>query len=416
MKEISYPGKKEGAKTELSNGSSTGEFGEIREIEGKYRFIVNAYGELMTLINKNYVYELVNDSWCRTFDKQRADFIGKTVSEVWGEEKFNTEIKEKIDQCLAGKIFNEEDSFIIAGGERRFYSVTYFPFRNSDQEITHVVGVTNDITEKKKAELALKKSENDLRLLNEKQDRYLSIINSDLEQASRYVSSLIPDEIDTPDLKILWKIVPSYQLGGDSFGYHWIDEDHLAMYMLDVTGHGVGAALHSVSALQMLRFETLTDTDFRIPHEVLAGLNNVFQMQDHNALFITMWYIVLNRKSGQLSFAGAGHPPLIIFSSSGIPEIIPSRNIMVGVDEQSEFQSGSYTIDGQTDIYMYTDGAYEATLPDGTMLNTDDLTEFLSENRNKDANELDELYKYLLNLNSTGKLEDDFTMMKIVCN
>ena len=207
MKKRSYPDKTEGEKTELSKGSSTGELGEIREIEGKYRFIVNAYGELMTLINKNYVYELVNDSWCRTLDKQREDFIGKTVSEVWGEEKFDTEIKEKIDQCLAGKIFKEEDSFIIAGGERRFYSVTYFPFRNNEQEITHVVGVTNEITERKKAELALKKSENDLRLLNEKKDRYLSIINSDLEQASKYVSSLIPDEIDTPDLKIEWKIV-----------------------------------------------------------------------------------------------------------------------------------------------------------------------------------------------------------------
>jgi PAS domain-containing protein len=58
---------------------------DLREIQERYSFIVNAYGEMMTLINRSYVYELVNDSWCRTFGKSREDFIGKTVSEIWGD-------------------------------------------------------------------------------------------------------------------------------------------------------------------------------------------------------------------------------------------------------------------------------------------------------------------------------------------
>ncbi|RLD22961.1 MAG: hypothetical protein DRI70_09970, partial [Bacteroidetes bacterium] len=269
--------------------------GSFQEIEEKYKFIVNAYGEMMTLINREYVYELVNDSWCRTFGKSREDFIGKTVSEVWGDKKFNSEIKGKIDQCLNGIVFKEEDSFIIAGGERRYYAVTYCPFRDKNQEVTHAVGVTNDITERKEAEIALRKSEKDLRELNEKKDRYLSIINSDLDKAFIYVSSLLPEEIDTQEISIRWKIIPSARLGGDSLGYHWIDNEHLAVYMLDVTGHGVGAALHSVSALNMLKFETLVNTNFRKPHEVLNGLNQVFQMTEHQSLFITLWYMVYNK-------------------------------------------------------------------------------------------------------------------------
>ena len=150
-------------------------------------------------------------------------------------------------------------------------------------EVTHAVGVTNDITERKEAEIALKNSELQLRELNEQKDQYLSIINSDLDKASKYVNSLLPDKIDIPQLKINWKIVPSAKLGGDSFGYHWIDKEHLAIYMLDVTGHGVGAALHSVSALNMLKFGTLPDTDFRKPNEVLHGLNKVFQMSAHHS-------------------------------------------------------------------------------------------------------------------------------------
>ena len=207
---------------------------DLREIQERYSFIVNAYGEMMTLINRDYVYELVNDSWFRTFGKSREDFVGKTVSEIWGVRKFKSEIKSKIDQCLHGKIFTEEDSFVIAGGERRYYEVTYFPYRTKSKGVTHAVGVTKDITARKEAEVALKKSERQLRELNEQKDQYLSIINSDLDKASKYVNSLLPDKVDIPQLKISWKIVPSTKLGGDSFGYHWIDKEHLAIYMLDV--------------------------------------------------------------------------------------------------------------------------------------------------------------------------------------
>lgn len=364
-----------------------------------YKFIVNAYGELMTLINRDYVYELVNDSWCRTFGKSREDFIGKTVAEVWGEKKFNSEIKGKIDHCLQGNVFKEEDSFIIAGGERRYYSVTYFPFSNENKEVTHAVGVTRDITERKEAE--------------KQKDQYLSIINSDLDQASKYVNSLLPDEIDTPQLKINWKIVPSAKLGGDSFGYHWIDNEHLAFYMLDVSGHGVGSALQSVSALNMLKFETLHNTNFRNPHEVLHGLNQVFQMTDQNSLFMTMWYMVYNSATGELTYAGAGHPPLIIFNEEGSPARLFSQNILIGIDDQFEFHSDTVKVSGLTRIYVYTDGVYEASLPDGRLMKIDDLVDFLSRHVNQSINELELLYNFLVELKSGNSLDDDFTIMKI---
>ena len=262
----------------------------------------------------------------------------------------------------------------------------------------------------------MKNSEQKLRELNEQKDQYLSIINSDLDKATKYVNSLLPEKIDHPHLRIHWKIVPSSKLGGDSFGYHWIDSEHLALYMLDVTGHGVGAALHCVSALNMLKYETLGDTDFTLPHEVLHGLNQVFQMSAHNSLFITMWYVVYNTTSRELSYAGAGHPPLIIINSKGIPEIISSENIVIGVDENTEFQSGTYKIEGKTEAYMYTDGAYEAELPDGKMLKVDDLVNFLLKHRNPLAEEIELLYKSLVDLNERQNLEDDFTIMKISYN
>ncbi|MBU1904861.1 MAG: response regulator, partial [Proteobacteria bacterium] len=97
-------------------------------------------------------------------------------------------------------------------------------------------------------------------------------LTNELNQAAAYVRSLLPPRLEG-DIRTDWEFIPSTSLGGDSFGYHWIDDDHLAIYLLDVCGHGVGAALVSMSAINSLRSESLNDVDFRDPSQVLAGLN-----------------------------------------------------------------------------------------------------------------------------------------------
>ncbi len=87
----------------------------------------------------------------------------------------------------------------------------------------------------------------------------------EVAQAAKYVCSLLPEPLRDGPVRVDWRFVPSTQLGGDSFGYHWIDDEHFAVYLLDVSGHGVGASLLSVSALNVLRSQSLPNTDFRDP-------------------------------------------------------------------------------------------------------------------------------------------------------
>lgn len=386
--------------------------GQINEIEKRYEFIVNAYGELLTLINKDYEYELVNDSYCRSFSKSREDFIGKKISEVWGSKRFEEEIKTKIDLCFTGKIFSEEDSFVVSDGERRFYAVTYYPYKEENGDITHVAVVTNDITDRKIAEIALKESEEKLRKLNDEKDRYLKVINSDLEQASNYIKSLLPDSIDDNLMKIDWKIEFSSKLGGDSIGYHWIDDENFAFYICDVTGHGVGAALHSVAALNTLKYQTLVNTDFRFPDQVLKELNEVFQMSEHYSLFITMWYCVYNKTTRELKYAGAGHPPMIIIDSNNSASFIEAENVVIGIISDMEFNYNICKISSGTSLYLFTDGAFEIEADDSSILSIKHISEYLKTNNNKDANEIEGLHNHLVEINNK-KLSDDFTMMKI---
>src|SRR6202451_3504010 len=137
----------------------------------------------------------------------------------------------------------------------------------------------------------------------------------DLAQASKYVTALLPDRL-TGGITTDWLFVPSVALGGDAFGYHWLDPDHLAMYMLDVCGHGVKAALLSISAINVLRNQSLPATDFRLPSEVLGGLNKVFQMDRHNDMYFTMWYGVYDKQKRRLTYANGGHPPAILMAGS----------------------------------------------------------------------------------------------------
>jgi sigma-B regulation protein RsbU (phosphoserine phosphatase) len=78
------------------------------------------------------------------------------------------------------------------------------------------------------------------------------MLAAEIAEASRYVASLLPAPLASGPVTVDWRFVPSTQLGGDSFGYHWLDPDHFAVYLLDVSGHGVGASLLSVSAMNVL--------------------------------------------------------------------------------------------------------------------------------------------------------------------
>jgi sigma-B regulation protein RsbU (phosphoserine phosphatase) len=120
------------------------------------------------------------------------------------------------------------------------------------------------------------------------------VMAHDISQAAKYVQSLLPEPLKKGSIRTDWRFIPSSSLAGDTFGYHWIDEAHFALYLLDVSGHGVGPALLSVSAINTLRSQSLPDTDFLDPGQVLAALNRAFQMEQQNGLYFTIWYGVFD--------------------------------------------------------------------------------------------------------------------------
>jgi sigma-B regulation protein RsbU (phosphoserine phosphatase) len=236
----------------------------------------------------------------------------------------------------------------------------------------------------------------------------------ELAKAAKYVESLLPEPIEQKGITSFWRFIPSEQLGGDAFGYHWIDEDHFAMYLLDVCGHGVGSALLSVSALTVLRSQNLSNTDFRDPQSVASALNKAFQMSDHNGLYFTIWYAVYNVKEHNLRYISCGHPPAVIVTSDGTVKKLANENFIIGGLPEFPFESSSSNIVPNSSIYIYSDGVYEIDKGNETYWTIEEMADYLKDNISEGCDEIDSLHKFVQKMSGLEILEDDFSMMKLV--
>lgn len=249
-------------------------------------------------------------------------------------------------------------------------------------------------------------------LLEETQKR----LEAELADAARYLFSMLPDkreEFPRTD----WLLVPSTELGGDSFGYRRIDEDHFAFYLIDVCGHGVGAALLSVAAINVLRSSALTRVDFREPSQVLRSLNDMFPMELQGNKFFTIWYGVHNAATGELRYATGGHPPAILLrrGESGASEstqLITLGNLAIGTFPDVDFDSATVKIEPGDRLLLLSDGTFEVDKVDEhgeDMLSVDELAAYAAVTSDVPA----VIHDWVRSHSDGGPLPDDFSLLRI---
>lgn len=239
------------------------------------------------------------------------------------------------------------------------------------------------------------------------------LLLDEITQAARYVRSLLPVPLDAP-IRTRWQYVPSSKLGGDCFGYDWLDDEHFAAYLLDVSGHGVGAALLSVSVLNALRSRALPDVDFRDPAAVLSRLNDSFPMDRQDGKYFTMWYGVFHRPSRRLRFSNAGHPPALLLDGRNRCEQLcelGADNFAIGMLDGIEYTSQEMDVPSSGRLLVFSDGVYEIDRPDGSMMQRADLTHFLS-NGGRCATPT-EILKFVQTQANAESFKDDFSLLEM---
>lgn len=254
------------------------------------------------------------------------------------------------------------------------------------------------------------KTNNQLSSLNSQLSELNDQLEDELTQAASYIQSLLPPKI-SDKIRTDWIFVPSSQLGGDSFGYYWLNDHQFSFYLIDVSGHGVGAALLSTAILNSLRSRTLTGADFTDPSSVLNSLNKSFDMEEHEGKYFAIWYGVIDIITNELTCASAMHPPAICIGKKGITSL-GKKDIMIGAFPDYDYENVYYKLNGGDRLFLFSDGCFEIENDDEQVIDFEKFTSILEKNAELDQ-PLNIIFDELSKMNSNNSFNDDYSMLEL---
>lgn len=229
-----------------------------------------------------------------------------------------------------------------------------------------------DVTAGVQVQQALQQKANEVQLLRERENRILSRMQRDLNAAARVQRSLLPSEL--PDagrsaVRVAWAFHPCDELAGDLLNVVPLDDRQVAVYLADVSGHGVPAALLAVTLSRTL----MPHGDGSVivkgtlgaglnavpPVEVAAELNRRFPMEVGGGHYFTLLYGIWDALTRDFTYVSAGHPgPVVI--SRGAAQVTEESGFPIGVVADGDFEQHVIHLDRGERLYLYSDGVCEA--------------------------------------------------------
>jgi sigma-B regulation protein RsbU (phosphoserine phosphatase) len=201
----------------------------------------------------------------------------------------------------------------------------------------------------------------------------------ELEHAALIQRSILPAIFppfpDRKDFELHAAMAPAREVGGDFFDFFFLDTDRLGFVVGDVSGKGVPAALFMAVTRTLLR---ATAQHIASPAECLTYVNNTLIEQNVSRMFVTLFYGVLDMRSGEIQFANAGHNPPYLLSPQGVRALRDRSGPMLGVIEGVAYAARTCRIEPGESIVLYTDGVTEATDPDRNFFEEHRLERFLA--------------------------------------
>jgi serine phosphatase RsbU (regulator of sigma subunit) len=254
-----------------------------------------------------------------------------------------------------------------------------------------------------------------LREAREQLARQLLSINSELEMAREIQLSILPRE--TPKIKgleIAARYIPMSSVAGDFYDFIIVDEKHVGILIADVTGHGLPAALIA-SMLQVALAAQFAHASE--PGRVLAGLNRALcgKFTRH---FVTAAYLFVDMEKSFMSYAGAGHPPLLLWRGlTGSASELFENGLLLGHFPEETYSAVQVPVEPGDRAVLCTDGILETVNPSQEMFGVDRFKRFLEANHDLGADRLADSLLDELSLWSgypTGEgQQDDITLLAV---
>jgi sigma-B regulation protein RsbU (phosphoserine phosphatase) len=171
------------------------------------------------------------------------------------------------------------------------------------------------------------------------------------------------DNIATARARAAWTYVPTDELAGDAIGLHMIEDRHLVAYVIDVSGHGVPAALLSVTAMHAMSPAVQAEAILKSPAGVLTELNRRFCASDNDGRFLTMILCVLDTQTGVLRFSRAGHPLPILLRRGEMVTVDGEGGFPLAMVDGGDYADVSVQLAPSDRFHLYSDGIIEQPRP-----------------------------------------------------
>jgi sigma-B regulation protein RsbU (phosphoserine phosphatase) len=254
-----------------------------------------------------------------------------------------------------------------------------------------------------------------LRETREELAQQLLAIQKELETARLIQRSILPETVPQIDgLDIAARYVPMAAVAGDFYDFIGVDSRHVGILVADVSGHGMPAALiASMLKIALAAQSAHADDPARVLQELNQALCGKFQ---HH--FVTAVYVFVDMEKGTLTYAGAGHPPLLMWggASPGVRDMT-ENGLFLGKFDFATYSSREVQLTPGDGGLLYTDGIPEANNPEGEEFGNERFRQFLEAEKNASVNQLaDGLLEELARWSSRGEgedLGDDITMVTI---
>jgi serine phosphatase RsbU (regulator of sigma subunit) len=171
--------------------------------------------------------------------------------------------------------------------------------------------------------------------------------------------------------------------------------------------------MHSVTVLNVLRQRALPNTDFHDPAQVLASLNAMFQMDDHDGMYFTAWYGVYSLVTRRLAYASAGHHPGYLYAPAAPRADLKTPGLMIGAMPNAKFRTDTVEVPHGAALYLFSDGVFEVTTPDGRQCGLGDFLPLLAGTEAAVPGETARVYAEVKRMAKAGPLDDDFSLLLI---
>lgn len=333
----------------------------------------------------------VNEEFTRLFGYTREEAIGKPINSLVAPEGFENEAATLSGKVLSGERVEANSLRKRKDGTLVDVSILGAPIVGSGKQMG-VFAIYRDITERKRAEEARIRLQEERRMSRDIQMNFLPDTNPEIH-----------------GYDIAGKSIPAQNVGGDYYDFIRLDEHRLAIGLGDVSGHGLAASLVMANVQATIRGQALFDAE---PDKCLERANTLLFRSTDARTFISLFYGILDTRNHTMRYANAGQDLPIVFSAAKQPFILPTRGIALGLKGEVSYAGNEYALKRGEVLLIYSDGIPEAMNGQLQQFGVKQLQEIVHRRQHASAEQIIETIFSAVNQHvGAGAETDDMTVI-----